>query len=67
MKYDSENNFNYVHCYGSGIIPDSEKCPVTNLHLVKCVGDNAGYNGVRHWRCPACFEEQRKKVRELNK
>ena len=67
MKYEPENNYNYVRCFGSGILPDEEKCPVTNLHKVKCVGDTAGYNGVRHWRCPACFTEHRKKVRDKNK
>jgi hypothetical protein len=54
----------YKMCAGPGLAADVEKCPVSGgMHKVPTRGDTASYNGVRSWRCSACFESHRAKVR----
>lgn len=60
-------------CHGPGIVPGSEKCiPSQSPHAEGWlkIGYHevsralVSYTGIRTWRCPVCFDEHRKRVRD---
>lgn len=58
-------NLTYRLCAGPGLRPsDPDRClgSADGFHPVPPTGDTAPYNGVKTWRCPACFQEHRRRL-----
>lgn len=54
-------------CFGPHIIPDEEPCLTgKRFHRVEEDNEVNVHKGVRYWRCPECFEEHVKRIREFN-
>jgi len=63
-KVKKEPEMVYKICAGPGLKYRDEDCPITFLHRVVDCNDVKSYNGIINWRCPACFKEHRKRVRQ---
>lgn len=62
-----DDGYRLLICFGPGIEPDSRTCLINDgIHRVEKNPDTKGYNGIKYWRCPHCFELHRQAVREKN-
>lgn len=58
-----DNNV-WTICSGPAIAPNAAACMINRgFHAVPAdAADVRPYNGIRHWRCPACMEEHLRRV-----